>query len=110
MATDEADRPVCASGHCLCGAVSYRVRGPMRAGVACHCEECRRFTGAFWTATAVRESDLEIDGREDLGWYTFSPGARRGFCRECGSSLFFDPLAADYVAIGLGSILTAVLA
>ncbi len=29
---------------------------------------------------------------------------RRGFCRQCGSSLFFDPEGASRVAIAMGSL------
>ena len=34
-----------ASGHCLCGAVSFEVHGPLRDILLCHCEECRRWLG-----------------------------------------------------------------
>lgn len=28
---------------------------------------------------------------------------RRGFCRACGSSLFFDPDGADWIGISMGA-------
>ncbi len=34
-----------ATGRCLCGAVAYEVRGPLRDVLICHCEECRRWHG-----------------------------------------------------------------
>jgi hypothetical protein len=56
-------------------------------------------------ATAAYEDRLEInDPDECLTWYASSDRARRGFCKRCGSSLFFDPLTAPYIAIGLGSM------
>jgi hypothetical protein len=64
-----AGKPVRANGRCLCGAVSYRVIGPMRPVVACHCTECRRFTGSVWNATAARRRDLTIQDDGSLKWY-----------------------------------------
>ena len=31
-------------------------------------------------------------------------GARRGFCGECGSSLFWDPPARDTISIAAGTL------
>ena len=42
------------TGGCLCGAVRYRVAGPLRDVVACHCAQCRRSSGHFAAATAAR--------------------------------------------------------
>jgi hypothetical protein len=77
------------SGRCLCGAVTYRVTGPLRDVTDCHCERCRRFTGHHMAASAASVADLHIDdpaGR--LTWHDV-PGAAYGFCRTCGSSLFW---------------------
>jgi len=39
-----------------------------------------------------------------LKWYPSSAQARRGFCAECGGTLFFEPLAKDYMAIAAGTL------
>ncbi len=94
-----------ATGRCMCGAIRYTVRGPLRAGTVCHCDECRRQTGSFWHATAAYEDTVEIDDAENqLAWYRSSDHARRGFCKRCGSSLFFDPDGAERLAISMGSL------
>ena len=42
-------------GGCLCGAVRYTIRGPIRpTAVACHCMNCRKFTGGLWVGTCAR--------------------------------------------------------
>ncbi len=99
-----SDRPVRARGGCLCGKVTYQVRGPMRPIVACHCTECRRFTGGLWHATAAWRDDLEIRDGGTLKWYWTSGRLRRGFCGDCGAGLFADPNDRDFVSITAGSL------
>lgn len=98
------DSAVRASGGCLCGAVRYRVTGPLRQVVACHCEQCRRSSGHYVAATAVRTSDLELLHDRGLQWYASSDAARRGFCNRCGSSLFWEPLQGGQISIMAGSL------
>jgi hypothetical protein len=97
-------KPPRATGGCLCGAVRYEVRGPLRPIVACHCTQCRRMTGHFLAATAAHEADLSVTRGTGLRWYDSSAGARRGFCAECGSTLFWHGTGRDYVSIAAGSI------
>lgn len=77
------------TGRCLCGAVTYSVTGGLRDVVNCYCERCRRFTGHHLAATAAAVADLNIeDPTLQLTWHPV-PGAAYGFCRSCGSSLFW---------------------
>jgi hypothetical protein len=98
---------VAATGRCLCGAVAYEVRGPLRDVFICHCEECRRWHGNVAACTAARREDLVLTQQRGLRWVQ-SPdsdaGARRGFCGECGSSLFWDPPRRDTISIAAGSL------
>lgn len=75
-------------GGCLCGAVRYRVTGPLRPVVACHCQQCRKTSGHHVAATSALREDLVVEGQ--VTWYQSSPLARRGFCGTCGSNLFWD--------------------
>jgi hypothetical protein len=90
-------------GSCLCGAVKFVVAGPLVAPVACHCSQCRRQSGHYWTATDVPRAALTITGAESLTWFRSSPKVRRGFCRTCGSALFWDPIARDRIAVAMGA-------
>ncbi|MGR3467941.1 MAG: GFA family protein [Shimia sp.] len=75
-------------GSCLCGAVTYRVAGPLRPVIACHCRQCRKISGHYGAATSAPREAVTVEGV--VTWYTSSPKARRGFCGVCGSSLFWD--------------------
>ena len=101
MSNEETKR---ASGGCLCGALRYRVRGPLRPVVACHCTQCRRASGHYTASTACRHADLVIEDEATLTWYESSPGVERGFCGRCGSSLFWRSGGADTTAIFAGSL------
>ena len=92
-----------ASGGCLCGAVRYRVKGPLGEAHACHCGQCRRQAGHFVVGVNIDWSAVEVDGGDALTWYPSSPGVKRGFCARCGSSLFW--VSEDFgAALLAGSI------
>ncbi len=92
------------TGSCLCGAVKYEVSGPLRDVVACHCEQCRKQTGNYMSATAANDGDLRLLEDRGLKWYRSSNTAKRGFCAECGSVLFWKGDGLDYTSITAGSI------
>jgi hypothetical protein len=90
-------------GSCLCGAVSFRTRGPLRGVVYCHCSQCRRQTGHVVAATSARGADIDIEGGESLTWYAASDDAKRGFCGICGSVLFWKHNQLDRISIMAGA-------
>jgi hypothetical protein len=96
-----------ATGRCLCGAVRYRVDGRLRDVLICHCEECRRWHGHVSACTAAKREDLVLTEQRGLRWLD-SPRsdahARRGFCAECGSSLFWDAAGRATVSIAAGTL------
>ncbi len=93
-------------GTCLCGAVTFTVSGTLKAPDACHCTKCRRWTGHVYAGTDVPRSALSVRGEEHVRWFQSSEKVRRGFCGECGSSLFFDPLDRakhDWISVSMGT-------
>jgi hypothetical protein len=92
------------SGGCLCGNVRYEVHGKLRDVIACHCTQCRRTSGHFVAATACRRQNFTLLKAETLKWYSAVPGFRRGFCGECGSTLFFEEVGGERVSIAAGSL------
>lgn len=95
------------SGSCLCGAVRFDVDlEALRAPDACHCAQRRRWSGHYFASTDVPRRALTVHGEDALAWYASSPRVRRGFCKNCGSSLFFDPIDRakhDWTAVALGA-------
>lgn len=79
------------TGGCLCGAVRYEVHGPALQTSLCHCEDCRRASGAPFVAWTFFPAGT-------LKWTRGDPktvhaaNRNRRFCGDCGSPLEFqDP-------------------
>ncbi|MER8595195.1 GFA family protein [Mesorhizobium sp. M1182] len=90
------------TGSCLCGAVRFQTLGPLRGVVYCHCSQCRKQSGHFYAATNVADRDITITGAKSITWYEASSFARRGFCKTCGSLLFWKPSDDGYVSVMAG--------
>ena len=94
------------TGNCLCGAVRYKVTGPLRDVVNCHCNLCRQFHGHYGAYTSAPRENVQIKNENNLlAWYRgMNNHARRGFCVICGSSLFWDLDGATTISIAAGTI------
>lgn len=94
-----------AQGQCLCGAVRFSTDVQLRPVVACHCSQCRRQSGHFSAYTACPADELTIEAEGDaLGWYQSSEEAKRGFCRRCGSALFWAPAHGRHISVSAGAL------
>ena len=91
-------------GSCLCGAVAYQVSGELRPSIACHCTQCRKTSGHYWSATQVPTDNLNITNSGELKWFRSSDSARRGFCTECGSSMFWELDGEGTTSIASGTL------
>lgn len=89
-------------GQCLCGAVRFSARPVDGQVVACHCGQCRKWSGHYWAAFLA--GDLLIEDARHLRWFASSPNAQRGFCDNCGSSLFWRTDGRDEVAVSGGAM------
>lgn len=92
------------TGGCLCGAVRYRTETAVSQVVNCHCGQCRRFHGHLGAYVNVRRDALTLEADRELAWYRSSDTARRGFCRSCGSSLFFDRIGGSHLSVAAGTL------
>ncbi len=92
------------TGGCHCGAVRYEVIGPLRDVINCHCSMCQKSHGNFGPHSKARKVNITITKNTGLAWYKTSDIARRGFCRECGSGLFWEPFDLEATGIIAGTI------
>ncbi len=90
-------------GSCLCGNVSFEIKSALPPPDACHCSKCRKHSGHFFVSTDVPRSAVSIKGSDNITWFKSSEKARRGFCKECGSSLFWDPIHKDWIGVAMGA-------
>ncbi|RVH39256.1 GFA family protein [Sinorhizobium meliloti] len=92
------------TGGCQCGAVRYRAEGTLGDPHICHCRMCQKAAGNYFLplANIVREGFRITRGQP--AWYRSSDLVRRGFCRDCGTPLFYDMPDASFLNIALGSL------
>ncbi len=93
-------------GQCFCGKVRFEVHGPLSDVTICHCRECRRFHGHLGAYTFTTHENVKMLNDACLKWRRslndFTPNVRKGFCSECGSSLFSDQRVPGGFAIAAG--------
>jgi len=70
----------------MCGAVKLAARGVSEQASACHCDMCRRWSSGPFLAVMVQALDVVEGEAATVG---SSAWAERGFCPQCGSSLFY---------------------
>jgi len=75
-------------GHCICGEVRITAKNASSGVGACHCKMCRRWGGGPFMEIDCG-ADVEIDGEENISVFDSSDWAERGFCRNCGTHLFY---------------------
>ncbi|SLN29387.1 Glutathione-dependent formaldehyde-activating enzyme [Roseovarius litorisediminis] len=91
-------------GSCLCGAVVFTVEGDMKPPIACHCRECRQQSGHYFAASETRRDAVKFTNDEGLAWYKASDFASRGFCRHCGSKLFWSRDGSPMIHVLMASL------
>ncbi len=91
------------SGRCLCGAVKYTASKKIEEYGACHCEMCRRWAGGPFLATGGDE-EIQFVGEENIGRYKSSDWAERGFCKICGSNLFYYLIPTNQYMMAVGAL------
>lgn len=75
-------------GHCLCGDVRITAKQAGSGVGACHCKMCRRWGGGPFMEIDCGTA-IEIEGKDNISVFDSSKWAERGFCRNCGTHLFY---------------------
>ena len=91
-------------GRCECGAVAHEAAEISETASFCHCSQCRRMSGHYWSAVKVPHEAFKLTEERGLKWFASSDWAKRGFCTECGSSLFYQMNTDDFVNVATGTL------
>ena len=75
-------------GSCLCGAVHFKASNASKSVGACHCGMCRKWVGGPLIVVPCN-SEVSFEGEENISVFNSSDWAERGFCKLCGSHLFY---------------------
>jgi len=76
------------TGSCLCGSVRITAINPGINVGACHCGMCRKWGGGPFMEVDCG-TQVSFEGEDKITVYDSSKWAERGFCKECGSHLFY---------------------
>jgi len=95
-------------GSCLCGSVTYELKGDAIRFYHCHCKRCRKATGTGHASNIMvkEESFNWLTGKTLLKRYKV-PEAERfytRFCSECGSAMPRDVPEIGMMVIPAGSV------
>lgn len=88
-------------GACLCGAVKLKAATDSNQIGVCHCKMCRRWGGGPLFASEFGE-EVSFEGEEHIATFSSSDWAERGFCRTCGTHLFYRLKDNHHYAIPVG--------
>ncbi len=91
-------------GACLCGAVSFEVNAELGDPITCHCRQCRQQSGNYFSAAPAPKDAVTYTHDHGLAWYRASETATRGFCRDCGSTLFWRADQGPNVMVAMASL------
>ena len=97
-----------ATGRCLCGAISYAIKGEPTIMALCHCRACQQASGAGHISVAFFAADqVEIKGETTGHVSTADSGniLTRHFCPSCGGRIFnMNSARPGVVGIMVGSV------
>lgn len=79
------------SGQCHCGTIAFTALVDASKVVACHCEDCQKFSGApFRAVIPVPVENVQLLGQPRHYVKVAASGNRRAqaFCGDCGTQLY----------------------
>jgi hypothetical protein len=76
------------TGKCLCSSVSITVKSLSNSIGVCHCNMCRRWGGGPFMEINCGDN-VSFSGEENISIFNSSDWAERGFCKKCGTHLFY---------------------
>ena len=90
------------SAGCLCGAVRFTAAPREQDVGACHCSMCRRWTAGPFLGMQCGGT-VRFEDTASLGIYRSSEWAERGFCKKCGTPLFYRLVGKEFYEVSAGA-------
>ena len=92
-------------GSCLCKSISFEIINECRYSVLCHCTMCQKSNAEFSNYTKVQKENIKFLNKKNLKWFFSSKNYKRGVCKNCGSSLFFQSRHSENeISVSTGSL------
>ena len=92
-------------GSCLCGAVAFELASPFISANICHCRQCQKSHGGGGAAygSCMKQDVVWLTGKKRIRRYASSERVRRGFCKDCGCSIYYyNKDFPNHIDIALG--------
>ena len=92
------------TGGCQCGAVRFELLEKPTGAHLCHCRMCQKQFGSFYAAlTGVPKEKFKLT-RGVIANFRSSADVQRGFCKDCGTPLTYEPLKRDSISIAIPTL------
>jgi hypothetical protein len=95
---------VTVTGGCQCGAVRYKTAAMLDNAHFCHCRMCQKAVGGLFAALVAAPDDALIFTRGVSATFRSSDHVERGFCKACGTPLFFRADGSGRTNLTMGSL------
>ncbi len=92
------------TGGCQCGALRYRIAGPLGDASICHCRMCQKAFGAWGAALVSVPHDQFKWTRGIPGVFRSSSIVDRGFCAACGTPMFMREDGDPNIELAIGTL------
>jgi hypothetical protein len=92
------------TGGCQCGAVRYRIEGPLGTAGFCHCRMCQKAFGSLGAPLVSVPRQRFRWTRGEPTEFRSSPIVARGFCRDCGTPLYMSEDGDSVIEIAIGTL------
>ena len=94
-------------GGCLCSAVRFVATGQPKSVAWCHCQSCRKHSGAPVSVFVAFERRAYTVTQGEITKFSSSPGRLRGFCARCGSTLTCESERSTETHFHIGAFVQA---
>ena len=92
------------TGGCQCGAVRYELLQKPIGAHLCHRRMCQKQFGGFFAAlSSVPKAKFKVT-RGAISNFHSSDDVQRGFCKDCGTPLTYDPMTRDSISIAIPTL------